>query len=478
MREHRTKLTLLALSILLLVAAVGIFLLASSGISKPANTDAAQRPSSPERTVKGTVMPLATVTRIPVRRTATLPPPPTVPQRSEIVVTVVTPGPWNSATPAVWPIPSAGPTEMAEARIRRNHQELWSAPGVVIAQSAKTTSDGKKRIRTYMVEEITLDQPTEIFAGSGEIITILRAWRFTIMGQVPNVSNDSYYISLRGLPFHFPRAVPRDPPGSHSMGAFRGVLNTPNHSPPPHLADNHIRCEDKGDRCVALLMKPDLLQEGACISVTYGYLLPMILPETLHFTTPPTTNTAPAPVVTAEPTYAEPIVPVVPTGTYSPVIWPEPTVDPTQVIRTQQMRHLSDVAHNAPGVVIAQGSNATPVGKAGVLSYTVEEVPLSEPLNFGIDERGNDLIASKFWRITISANQLRMGALGNYIHLNDEQVSICGEQTGGCMGIVLKQELLVEGAKISLSYGGLSPTDLPERLHFSITPGTAAGPDS
>lgn len=179
---------------------------------------------------------------------------------------------------------------------------------------------------------------------------------------------------------------------------------------------------------------------------------------------------------TAEPTHADPIVPVVPTGTYSPVIQPEPTADPTQVVREQQLRHLSDVIHNRPGVVIAQGSNATPVGKAGVLSYTVEEVSLSEPLNFGIDERGNDLIASKFWRITISANQMRMGALAYYIHLNDQQVSICGEQTGGCMGIVLKQELLVEGAQISLSYGGLLATDLPERLHFSIAPGTASYP--
>ena len=293
MREHRTKLTLLALSILLLVAAVGIFLLASSGTTKPANTDAAQRPSPPERTVQRTVMSLATVTRIPVRRTATLPPPPTVPQTSGIVVTVVTPGPWNPATPAVWPIPSVGPTEMAEARIRRNREELWNAPGVVIAQSTKTTSDGKKRIRTYMVEEIILDQPTEIYAGADEITTISRAWRFTIMGQVPNVSNDSYYISLRGLPFHLPNAVPRDPPGSGSTGYFPGLFYSPYYSSPPRFMDRHIRCVDKGDRCVAILTKPDLLQEGACISVTYGYLSPMILPETLHFSVAPGTASRP-----------------------------------------------------------------------------------------------------------------------------------------------------------------------------------------
>jgi hypothetical protein len=184
---------------------------------------------------------------------------------------------------------------MARTRIIRNRVELWDAPGVVIAQSTKTTSDGKKRIRTYMVEEIILAQPTEIFISASEIITISRAWRFTILGQVPNVSNDSFYISLRGLPFHLPSAVPRDPPGSDSMGYFRGIFNSPYYSPPPGYMDEHIRCEDKGDRCVAILTKPDLLQEGACISVTYGYLSPMILPETLHFSVAPGTASGPEP---------------------------------------------------------------------------------------------------------------------------------------------------------------------------------------
>lgn len=200
----------------------------------------------------GTTTPATSVpsaTSVQPTQAPTFPPQATVPRPTGIVVTVLTPEPSNSTVPVVWPMPTADPTQLARNAIMRNNDALRNLPGVVIAQGTNTTPVGNTNMRSYVVEQITLSSPTQIFGPTGEIITISVAWRFAITGKVPYVGAQSYYIVLNGY------SVP---------------------------------CQELPDRCVGLVTDASWLQENATIALAYGYQPVVTLPERLHFITPPT----------------------------------------------------------------------------------------------------------------------------------------------------------------------------------------------
>jgi hypothetical protein len=120
------------------------------------------------------------------------------------------------------------------------------------------------------------------------------------------------------------------------------------------------------------------------------------------------------------------------------------------------------------GKVIGQGQNSLPTCILKLLIYRVEEVDLSGPTAFALDEGA--ITVSKFWRVVVTRNAFGF----------DGVVSIDGtalpakkasDNPNEMIALVFDRSLLREGAKVSVSftYGDGGET-LPDTLHLETSP--------
>ncbi len=203
-------------------------------------------------------------------------------------------------------------------------------------------------------------------------------------------------------------------------------------------------------------------------------------PQATETTMPSPTDAASPPpeaTLTPWPTPIQPTIDIpytivpVPTGSPGTVVFP--TTEPTEAAQNVQIAYLSDLIRNRPGVIIGQGTNATPT-TGGFRSYIVEEVALPGPTNFFL-LNGVDLNINTIWRVTLTSNDIVIGDARWYVWLDNNQLSAAIEASEGAgvygiTAIAYDRSALREGAAIKISRGGSPTIELPERLHLSIQP--------
>jgi hypothetical protein len=116
----------------------------------------------------------------------------------------------------------------------------------------------------------------------------------------------------------------------------------------------------------------------------------------------------------------------------------------------------------APGKLLAQGINDTPFGSRKLLKYTLEEVPLSEPIEFQLGGR-KETIGSVF-RLTITGGKSLAGV--RMIWLDDAALTGVWSHGASKIGAIISdRSILRDGAEISVSNeDGSQLETLPERL--------------
>jgi hypothetical protein len=127
---------------------------------------------------------------------------------------------------------------------------------------------------------------------------------------------------------------------------------------------------------------------------------------------------------------------------------------------TQQEAIKTD-PHLAPGRLLAQGQNITPVGTERLLSYRLEEVDLQNPLD--LEFRGTRHHLEKVLRLTITSESIG-GA--HTIWIDDAalpQVFGLGKHAIGVF--IYDRSILRDGAEISV-FDGKCTVTLPERLRL------------
>jgi len=182
-------------------------------------------------------------------------------------------------------------------------------------------------------------------------------------------------------------------------------------------------------------------------------------------TTPPVTPTTALTVIY--------LSPVVATGTYIPLTTP----NPTEVAHIQTGQLLSKYFNQDSGIVLAQGTEATPLPEMYVdlRSYQVAEIELPQQITYtvGVPISGTMqpqlLSFRKVWRLKIIGNFLVTNSSYN-VYLDDTFVGVGGEFEGGLTTILFDPSPLIEGARIGVSYGHGPIIYLPERLHLIQQP--------
>jgi hypothetical protein len=188
-------------------------------------------------------------------------------------------------------------------------------------------------------------------------------------------------------------------------------------------------------------------------------------PPTSQPTTPPVTPTTALTVIYFSP--------VVATGTYIPLATP----NPTEVAHMQTGQLLGQYFNHEPGVVLAQGTEATPLPDMylDLRSYQVAEIELPQQITYtvGVPISGTIqpqlLSFRKVWRLKIIGDFLVTNS-GYNVYLDDTFVGVGGESEGGLTTILLDSSPLVEGARIGVSSNSMPTTYLPERLHLIQQP--------
>jgi hypothetical protein len=155
-----------------------------------------------------------------------------------------------------------------------------------------------------------------------------------------------------------------------------------------------------------------------------------------------------------------------------------PTPDPTRVAWRQYVDHIF---YRQEGVIIAQGTNATPIPhellNVSLTTYQVEEVSLPNTITMKLRVPGptrdrlepRTVTFDKLWRITVFGGTFWVGNASWTIWIDDTLVGNGLEGRDRLTTIVVDRTLLREGATIGVGRG-TRPTLLPERLHFNRAP--------
>lgn len=200
---------------------------------------------------------------------------------------------------------------------------------------------------------------------------------------------------------------------------------------------------------------------------------PLPLATTPQPTNPPTSQPTTPPVT---PTTALTVIylsPVVASGTYTLPTTP----NPTEVALLQTGQLLDEYAYHQPGVVLAQGTEATPLPDMylDLRSYQVAEIELPHQITYtvGVPISGTTQPQTrsfgKLWRLRIVGSFLTTNSSYN-VYLNDTFIGVGAPIEGGLTTILFDPSSLSEGARISVGYGFAPPTYLPERLHLIQQP--------
>ena len=122
------------------------------------------------------------------------------------------------------------------------------------------------------------------------------------------------------------------------------------------------------------------------------------------------------------------------------------------------------------GDLLAQGTNAAPVGNYRLITYRVEALALAQPISITRNQRAQQV--SKAWRITIRGGPFQIGALGYVIWIDDTPLGFARENwdLSEISAVIFDCSVLRDGATIAVSYGQNRDerTPLPERLMLSV----------
>jgi hypothetical protein len=129
--------------------------------------------------------------------------------------------------------------------------------------------------------------------------------------------------------------------------------------------------------------------------------------------------------------------------------------------QSPQQEAIKTDPHLAPGRMVAQGRNVTPVGNERLLTYRLEEVDLQNPLD--LEFRGTRHHLEKVLRLTITSESI---GGGHTIWIDDAalpQVFGLGKHAIGVF--TYDRSILRDGAEISV-FDGKCTVTLPERLRL------------
>ena len=122
---------------------------------------------------------------------------------------------------------------------------------------------------------------------------------------------------------------------------------------------------------------------------------------------------------------------------------------------TQAQNRLSLAAiRELPGKEIGRGVNQTPATDLELHTYRVERLTLPSPVKAKID--GTKVTVNKAWRITISGNQFRVGAMPAILLIDGQPVAIGQESADQTelSFIILNPRFIRSGASLALTYEG------------------------
>ncbi len=107
-----------------------------------------------------------------------------------------------------------------------------------------------------------------------------------------------------------------------------------------------------------------------------------------------------------------------------------------------------------PGVEIGRGSNQTPATELKLYSYQVEALTLPKPVKVKID--GRKIAVGRAWRITVSGEHFRVGAMPAVLLIDDQPVSIGMENADqtSLSFLVFNSRFIRNGATLAITYDG------------------------
>jgi len=134
-------------------------------------------------------------------------------------------------------------------------------------------------------------------------------------------------------------------------------------------------------------------------------------------------------------------------------------VNPGLVVAQRNDRERT--LHKAPGRLIFEGHNTTPIGPRKLLNYKLEELDLPEPRE--IIANGRKLLVTTVWRLTIRGAQHQPGGA---IWIDDVLFVSPWEPDGSSIAtLIYNPSVLRDGATISVAADG-QIYDLPEPLRL------------
>lgn len=121
-----------------------------------------------------------------------------------------------------------------------------------------------------------------------------------------------------------------------------------------------------------------------------------------------------------------------------------------------------------PGKLLSEAKTAKQSGELKLTGYRVEEVQLPRSINAEV--RGQQVVADRAWRVTITGGPFPVRAMPAVIWIDDQIVGygIENETLSQITAITLDSSLLREGGVVSLSYGENKETrvQLPQRIQL------------
>lgn len=167
---------------------------------------------------------------------------------------------------------------------------------------------------------------------------------------------------------------------------------------------------------------------------------------------------------------------------------PYPTVpftpNPTDVASNIEVRRKIDLLDNTPGVIIAQGSNTTPVpvDYRGfyIKSYRVEKVTLPSVESWDIlgpvagqnEFRPQTVTFNQFYKFIVTGGNVPMINNILSLYIGERAASTGYVSADGITFLIFDPTLLVEGSTIRAGFGRAPDfhKTLPETLHLNLAP--------
>jgi hypothetical protein len=134
--------------------------------------------------------------------------------------------------------------------------------------------------------------------------------------------------------------------------------------------------------------------------------------------------------------------------------------------KAQNSVHSFRTLH-APGRLVSEGTNSTPIGELGIKTYRLEEVTLAQP--YEGDWRGRKVKFEYVVRLTVTGEKFRQGSW--VIWIDSQALTLVSIEPKAMVAIIPDTSILEDGATISVgeySHPGTPPKPrwtLPERLH-------------